>query len=294
MGRKRGVDFEPLAKLVACVVVLAALAGGTRGFAERLHAITTLIWTAVVCLLVVAVVSGAVILFLRSRRNATRVSRLPSPTLATTVPVSTPTEPHSSVSLDPTPRSRPEGGADRPVSPDDWTGKLRALDWFQFEKLMQTVYARKGYSVEARGGANPDGGVDLVIQKSGNPVAVQCKHWRTRDVGVRQVRELCGAMTDLKFQVGVMVTLNGFTPDAKALAARNRIHLVDETELLSMLQSLDLPDDPELQACLTNPDKCCPKCGKEMKLRTAKSGPNPGGQFWGCSSYPRCIGLLPA
>ena len=32
----------------------------------------------------------------------------------------------------------------------------------------------------------------------------------------------------------------------------------------------------------------CPRCGKAMVLRTAKSGPNSGGQFWGCSGYPRC------
>lgn len=32
----------------------------------------------------------------------------------------------------------------------------------------------------------------------------------------------------------------------------------------------------------------CPRCGKAMVLRTAKSGPNAGGQFWGCSGYPRC------
>ncbi len=37
----------------------------------------------------------------------------------------------------------------------------------------------------------------------------------------------------------------------------------------------------------------CPKCGAEMKLRTAKSGANKGNQFWGCSNYPRCRSILP-
>ncbi len=36
----------------------------------------------------------------------------------------------------------------------------------------------------------------------------------------------------------------------------------------------------------------CPKCGSEMVLRTAKSGSNQGEQFWGCSNYPRCRGIL--
>jgi len=34
--------------------------------------------------------------------------------------------------------------------------------------------------------------------------------------------------------------------------------------------------------------KICPKCGKEMKLRTAQKGDNPGSQFWGCSGFPGC------
>jgi len=32
----------------------------------------------------------------------------------------------------------------------------------------------------------------------------------------------------------------------------------------------------------------CSLCGNAMVLRTAKTGPNSGGQFWGCSGYPRC------
>lgn len=36
----------------------------------------------------------------------------------------------------------------------------------------------------------------------------------------------------------------------------------------------------------------CPLCGKPMVLRTAKAGPHPGRQFWGCSAYPDCRGLV--
>jgi predicted RNA-binding Zn-ribbon protein involved in translation (DUF1610 family) len=35
-------------------------------------------------------------------------------------------------------------------------------------------------------------------------------------------------------------------------------------------------------------ENLCPKCGKQMILRTAKSGTNQGGQFWGCSGFPKC------
>ncbi len=36
----------------------------------------------------------------------------------------------------------------------------------------------------------------------------------------------------------------------------------------------------------------CPQCGKAMVLRTAKTGQNAGHQFWGCSGYPDCKGVV--
>jgi restriction system protein len=36
----------------------------------------------------------------------------------------------------------------------------------------------------------------------------------------------------------------------------------------------------------------CPRCGKPTVLRTAKSGKNVGRQFWGCSAYPNCKGVV--
>ena len=32
----------------------------------------------------------------------------------------------------------------------------------------------------------------------------------------------------------------------------------------------------------------CPRCGRDMVLRTARQGPNAGGRFWGCAGYPVC------
>lgn len=37
----------------------------------------------------------------------------------------------------------------------------------------------------------------------------------------------------------------------------------------------------------------CPLCGKPTVLRTAKSGKNEGKQFWGCTAYPGCKGIVP-
>ncbi|QYY37412.1 topoisomerase DNA-binding C4 zinc finger domain-containing protein [Ruficoccus sp. ZRK36] len=32
----------------------------------------------------------------------------------------------------------------------------------------------------------------------------------------------------------------------------------------------------------------CPKCGKALVVRTARSGKNAGNSFLGCSAYPKC------
>ncbi len=35
-------------------------------------------------------------------------------------------------------------------------------------------------------------------------------------------------------------------------------------------------------------DLCCPRCGNNLIIRTARRGQNAGSQFYGCTSYPRC------
>lgn len=35
----------------------------------------------------------------------------------------------------------------------------------------------------------------------------------------------------------------------------------------------------------------CPECDAPMKRRKAKTGPNAGKEFWGCTAYPKCKGL---
>jgi len=51
----------------------------------------------------------------------------------------------------------------------------------------------------------------------------------------------------------------------------------------------DRTDPPDQKKDLIPP---CPLCGKIMVVRTAKSGKNAGNQFWGCSGYPDCKGVV--
>jgi four helix bundle suffix protein len=46
----------------------------------------------------------------------------------------------------------------------------------------------------------------------------------------------------------------------------------------------------EAQDAAASPAPACPRCGKPMVQRMARSGPQAGGAFWGCSAYPECKG----
>src|SRR5690606_21707774 len=117
--------------------------------------------------------------------------------------------------------------------------QLRTIDWFQFEKLVALVYRKLGYTVSRRGGANPDEGIDIVIEKDCQSSAVQCKQWKTWNVGVKAVREFLGALTDSGIHKGIFVTLCGYTGDAKQLAEKHGIEIVNETALAKMIEATD-------------------------------------------------------
>lgn len=181
----------------------------------------------------------------------------------------------------------------RPATTADLVEQLRAIDWFQFEKLVALAYRKLGYAVTRRGGANPDGGIDLMIEKDGQRSAIQCKQWKTWNVGVKAVREFLGALTDAEIQKGVFITLCGYTGEAKQLAEKHGMEIVNETGLAKMIEDTNARFDPETLAILRDTRKFCPKCEQEMVLRTATKGLGVGRQFWGCSAYPKCRFTMP-
>jgi restriction system protein len=164
--------------------------------------------------------------------------------------------------------------------------RLEQIDWFQFEKVVAMLYSARGCNVERRGGANPDGGIDLVVRSGTEQFAVQCKFWKAYEVGVRQVRELIGALQDARISEGVIVSIKGFTDSARELAARHNIELIGKSKLLGMLNDARFtPHIREINAIMDSNDKRCPRCERQMVQRTSSKD---GSRFWGCSGYPRC------
>jgi restriction system protein len=128
----------------------------------------------------------------------------------------------------------------RPAPKQSLSENLRKIDWFQFEKLMEMIYRHRGYSVKRLGGANPDGGVDLIVSRTNEKFIVQCKQWRKWKVALKDMREFLGTLTDQKVGRGVYVTLQGYTQEARQFAIKHGIELLEETDLVKMLNELGL------------------------------------------------------
>ena len=65
------------------------------------------------------------------------------------------------------------------------------------------------------------------------------------------------------------------------------------TEQLATARMAHRRGDRSDRSDQTDPIPKCPACGKEMALRTAKTGKNAGSQFWGCTGFPECKGAVP-
>lgn len=177
---------------------------------------------------------------------------------------------------------------------------IASMSWREFEALVGEFFRRQGYSVVQQGGAGPDGGVDVLLQKGSDRYLVQCKHWRALRVGVQPVRELYGVMAARRVAGGFVVTSGEFTEEARRFAEGREIQLIEGNALQRGVRAQAAPASratgnrpmlirPEELAPVAEPaarsTPNCPLCSAPMVLRQARNGAAPGKQFWGCSSY---------
>jgi restriction system protein len=181
---------------------------------------------------------------------------------------------------------------------------IRALHWQEFEQLVGEAFRRQGYRVAERGGAAPDGGVDLVLLRNGKKTVVQCKRWKTKQVGVALVRELYGAMSAEGADEAIFASSGEYTADARAFANGKPMRLIDGARLAELISTVQAAGSvPERTAGVVQADAtprsrksepACPRCGSVMVRRIARSGSSAGLSFWGCSTFPVCRATRPA
>jgi restriction system protein len=187
---------------------------------------------------------------------------------------------------------------------DTQTGldSIAAMSWRQFELLVGEAFRRRGYQVEETGLGGADGGIDLILRKSGRKDLVQCKQWRTRQVKVPTVREMWGLVAHHRADGVKIVCVGEFTRDASEFAEGKNIELINGKRLLELVRDVQTPvadqsairasrAEPVLSAPTPNAQVTCPTCDAGMVLRKNRST---GAGFWGCTNYPRCKGARPA
>jgi len=167
------------------------------------------------------------------------------------------------------------------------------LSWREFEPLVGEAFRHRGFEVTERGGAGPDGGVDLTLARGHERFLVQCKQWRAQQVGVSVVRELYGVMAAERVAGGYVVTSGTYTKDAREFASGRNIELIDGGALNALLRNSQngapAPSSARVAAnSSANRTPMCPTCKTPMVMRTAKRGSNVGSSFWGCAQYPKC------
>jgi restriction system protein len=171
---------------------------------------------------------------------------------------------------------------------------LEKISWLEFEHIVGEYFRRKGYAVEETGGGGADGGVDLVVSLGKDRYFVQCKQWKSRQVGVATVRELYGVMAAEGAAGGFVVTSGAFTEEAQRFAAGREIKVIAGEQLLAEMRRKSLNKSAQEKPTSSTTTPACPQCGAAMVLRAARKGANAGSSFWGCPQYPKCRGTRPA
>ena len=205
--------------------------------------------------------------------------------------------------------ARPPIASISAVAPD-LLGSLPGLDTLradQFELLVAELLRREGYTVELSAALSSDDGVDLTLRRDSETILVQCKHWKTAQVGEGELREFYRAMAASGAPRGIFVTLGEFTAEARQFAGGEGIELLDGAAVGKNIATLARPGEdlchlPEwleefvAHARIFDPD--CPVCQGTMLIRHNRAS---GAPSWSCRSYPRCPGrreprldLLPA
>ena len=170
--------------------------------------------------------------------------------------------------------------------------------WGQkFENFLASLFKHAGYKVEKTSEAGkPDNGIDLIIEKDNEKIAIQAKNYRidgVYSIDKAIVQNFIGAIEVRKdITSGAIITTHFFTDNAVTLhnnlsEANKKVELIDREKLYSLILKLY----PELLAKAffekdVNMLPKCPICGSiaiKKKIDYEKKQ-----TFYGCVKYPSC------
>ena len=166
------------------------------------------------------------------------------------------------------------------------------IEWRRFEAVCELLFSQAGFTTKTQS-HGADGGVDIWLYSAnavGPAAIVQCKHWRNRPVGVKELREFFGVMASHKLTRGTYATSSIFTEDALKFAKGNGINAMDGNRLLAQIAQRTSEQRSALLNVAYEGDywlPTCASCGVKMVERGKSEK-----RFWGCSTYPKCRSTL--
>lgn len=110
------------------------------------------------------------------------------------------------------------------------TDKLSGTD---FEKLVVRLMKKHGFRDVRRTGRACDLGADVEARdREGNRIVIQCKRYGDQAVGSADMQRFLGTVFDIHdADIAVFVTTSRFTKEARSLAERRCVHLIDREAL---------------------------------------------------------------
>lgn len=116
--------------------------------------------------------------------------------------------------------------------------ELQSLSPTAFEQVVKKVFDGLGYKATVTGRSG-DEGVDLVLEKGDERSIAQCKRYKGQ-VGQSVIREFYGTVVHEKAERGYLVTTGTFSLPAQTWAQGKNLILVDGTDLVKGMDTLNL------------------------------------------------------
>jgi Restriction endonuclease len=114
---------------------------------------------------------------------------------------------------------------------------VRSMSGAQFEDFTADLFRALGHQVVVLGGAG-DQGVDVIVNRRGGRVAVQCKNHK-RPVGNRPVQEVFAGARHHRCVEACVVAPAGYTSGAIALARSTGVSLYDADTIRKWIKQAD-------------------------------------------------------
>lgn len=105
-----------------------------------------------------------------------------------------------------------------------------------YENYVESLLQTSGFNV-SRTPTTGDQGVDLVAEKNGTRIAIQCKYY-SKPVGNKAVQEVIAGRDFYNCQFACVVSNNSFTPAARKIANFSNVLLLNDNQIAAKLNEV--------------------------------------------------------